>query len=139
MGMTRLDLQSLAEIKFKDAVLLLQHQRYCNAYYLAGYSVELALKACIAKQIRKEEIPDKGLIDKVFTHEYSKLVGLAGLSAELTNNQNLDHEFQAYWGIVAEWSPNYRYAIVEATSAELLLTAIGNPDHGVLQWIKTHW
>ena len=139
MGMTRSDLQRLAEIKFEDAVLLLQHQRYCNAYYLAGYSVELALKACIAKQIRKEEIPDKGLIDKLFTHDYTKLVGLAGLVAELKKAQNFDHRFQAYWGIVAEWSPDHRYAIIDSMSAQLLLDAIGDTDHGVLKWIKTHW
>jgi hypothetical protein len=139
MAMTRVDLQRLAQIKFDDSVLLLANQRYCNAYYLAGYAVEMALKACIARQIRQEEIPDKALIEKVFTHEYSKLVGLSGLSAELKNAQDSDHQFQAYWGITAEWKPNDRYAIIDPTSAELLLTAIGDPEHGVLRWIKMHW
>lgn len=137
--MTRIDLQKLAQVKFDDAVLLCDHGRFGNSFYLAGYSVELGLKACVAKQIREHQIPDKALINGVYTHDFAKLVGFAGLSAILKQQQDDDQLFQSYWGITAEWQPDARYAMNDSMSAELLLTAIGDPEHGVLQWIKAHW
>jgi HEPN domain-containing protein len=47
--MTRKDLQKLAAIRLKEAKLLLAANAPDGAYYLAGYAVECALKACIAK------------------------------------------------------------------------------------------
>lgn len=139
MATSRTNLQKLAQLKYDDSCLLLENERYCNSYYLAGYAVELALKACVAKQIRAEEIPDKATINGVYTHNFDHLVGLAGLRAEMKTAQDSDSSFHAFWGITGEWSPNSRYDIVDSTSAQLLLTAIGDADHGVLRWIKIHW
>lgn len=139
MGLRRDDLQSLAQIRLEDAKLLLEQGRVCSAYYLAGYAVELGLKACVSRQIRQDEIPDKELINKVLTHELPRLVRLAGLSGELTDAQDADHQFQANWAVVCEWSPDSRYDIIEMMSAQLLLQAIDDPDHGVLRWIRQHW
>lgn len=41
------DLEKLAQIRLEDSLFLLQAGRASSAYYLAGYAVELALKACI--------------------------------------------------------------------------------------------
>jgi HEPN domain-containing protein len=139
MALSRTDLQSLAELKLRDAKLLLDNSSYSNAYYLAGYAVELGLKACVARQIRQEEIPDRELVNRVYTHNFESLAGLAGLKADLKKQQDADHMFQAYWGIAAEWSPETRYATQDAMSAQLLWQAIDDPDHGVLKWINTHW
>lgn len=139
MALTRSDLQRLADVKFDDALFLFENQRYGNACYLAGYSVEMGLKACIARQIRQEEIPDKNFIQSIYTHNPVQLVGLAGLNAELRAAERASTQFQAYWGIVAGWKPEYRYAILTPMEAQWLMTAIGDPEHGVLQWIKTHW
>jgi HEPN domain-containing protein len=139
MALSRTDLQSLAELKLSDSKLLLDNSSYSNAYYLAGYAIELGLKACVARQIRQDEIPDKELITRVYTHNFENLAGLAGLKADLKVRQDDDHKFQAYWGIVAEWSPDARYAIQDSLSAQLLWQAISDPDHGVLKWIKIHW
>jgi hypothetical protein len=137
--MTRLELQRLSQAKVDDAQLLCTNGRYGNAYYLAGYAVELGLKACVAKQIREHQIPDKALINGIYTHEAPKLIGLAGLSGALKEQQDRDGLFQSYWAICAEWKPDARYVMNDAMSAELLLTAVGDPEHGVLQWIKAHW
>lgn len=56
--MKRTDLQALAQAKIDDAAVLLQYGRSGNAYYLAGFSIELGLKACIAAQISADTIPD---------------------------------------------------------------------------------
>lgn len=34
------DLQALAEMRLQDAIILLEHERWSAAYYLAGYAVE---------------------------------------------------------------------------------------------------
>lgn len=47
--MNRSDFQDLAQIRLAEAAALLQAERFDGAYYLAGYAVECALKACIAK------------------------------------------------------------------------------------------
>ena len=53
--MNRADLQKLAEERLADAELLLANGRFGGAYYLSGYVVECALKACIA-QLTKLEV-----------------------------------------------------------------------------------
>jgi hypothetical protein len=50
--MNRRDLQTLADLRVTDGEKLVDAGRFSAAYYLLGYAVECALKACIAKQIR---------------------------------------------------------------------------------------
>lgn len=139
MTMSRSDLQKLSQSKFDDALFLCRQKRFSSAYYLAGYSIEMGLKACAAKQVHQHQIPDRTFVNGIFTHDLAKLVGLAGLTSELKANQDFDHVFQANWAITAEWSPDSRYAINDSMSAEWLLTAIGDDNHGVFKWIKVHW
>ncbi|HTW35468.1 MAG TPA: hypothetical protein VMD53_12695 [Rhizomicrobium sp.] len=139
IGHKRSDLRSHAQAKLDDAVLLLQHSRFSNAYYLAGYAVELGLKACIAAQISAETIPDKAFIKGILNHEFPRLVGLAGLAGALKEQQDKDPAFAASWALVSEWEPDSRYEASDAMSAQLLVQAIADPKSGVLQWIKTHW
>lgn len=137
--MRRIDLQAYAETKLQDARLLANHERASNAYYLAGYSVELALKACIAKQISANTIPDKDLIRNVYSHEFSKLIGLAGLSGELKRELARDQVFAVNWAIASEWVPDARYRPYTMFEAQALLDAIEDSEHGVIQWIRRFW
>ncbi|WP_373489529.1 hypothetical protein [Blastomonas sp.] len=139
MALRRDQLQKLAEAKLIDGQILLDARRFSSAYYLGGYAIELGLKACAAKQVLAETIPDKAFGDKIYTHDFLTLVRLAGLARELRAAQDADRRFQANWGIVAEWSPNVRYEVVEAMSAQLLIQAVVEMNHGVMQWIKMHW
>ena len=137
--MRRTDLQALAQAKLDDAVLLLDHRRWSNAYYLAGYGVELGLKACIARQISSDTIPDRSIIKGIYSHVFRDLVGIAGLKAELEDRQKLSADFGSNWAIAAEWSPDDRYRAIQAMEAQYLISAVGDPDNGVLQWIKIYW
>ena len=139
LGHNRTDLRANAQAKLDDAIMLVQNQRYSNAYYLAGYAVEIGLKACIAAQVAAETIPDKQFIEKVFRHDFKLLIGLAGLSAQLKEQQDRDPAFASNWAIAAEWTPDARYEAIDPTSAEVLISAIADPGSGVLQWIKIHW
>ena len=139
LAISRSELQAAAQAKLDDALLLLKSGRFSNAYYLAGYAVELGLKACIARQIAGETIPDSSLLKGVLSHEFDKLVGLAGLKSELQTAQDKDSKFATFWGLVSEWTPDSRYEATEVTSSQLMIAAVGNPASGVLQWIKNFW
>ncbi|MDR7156517.1 HEPN domain-containing protein [Sphingobium xenophagum] len=133
------DLKALSAAKLADAQLLFRHDRWSNAYYLAGYAVELAIKACLAGQFYADAIPDKKLVLDLHTHDLPKLVSLAGLQTELKNRQDQDNEFAQNWGLTAEWKPDSRYETNDKSSADYLIQAVGNDAHGVLPWIQIFW
>jgi HEPN domain-containing protein len=139
LALKRIDLQHLAEAKLSDAELLFENGRYSNAYYLAGYAIEIGLKACISRRILGDTLPDKNFVTKIHQHNLKELVGLAGLQGELRNQENLDQAFAANWGIVAEWTPECRYETIDKFSAQLLLQAVNHDVSGVLPWIKLRW
>ena len=137
--MRRVDLQKLSQNKLVSAQILAASKHYSNAYYLAGYSLELALKACVARMISVDTIPDKNLINRVYTHDIGQLVGLAGLKTEFDDRAKSDNIFAANWAICSEWSPDHRYRVVSAAETTFLLVAIADEEHGVLPWIKNYW
>ena len=137
--MKKSEFEALAQAKIDDAVLLLQSGRPSNAYYLAGYSIEFAIKACIASQFRAEDIPDVKLVRDVYTHNLVTLIGLAGLKQLLERQIAANTGFAANWGIVKDWSEGSRYESWTIGDAQYLISAIIHPTDGVLPWIKNHW
>jgi hypothetical protein len=139
LDMKKADLQALAQVKIDDAVTLLMSGRFSNAFYLAGYSLQLALKACIARQFSSDDIPDPKFVREIYTHDLALLVKLAGLKPVLDHEIKSNADFGANWGIVAEWSEASRYESKTAGDAQFLITAITDSQNGVLPWIKKHW
>ena len=139
IGMKRTVLQAIAQAKLDDALLLLGHGRFSNAYYLAGFAVEIGLKACIAKQIAADTIPDKSFVNAIFQQSLKALVGVAGLSAALKEKETADPAFGGNWGVVAAWNPEVRYDTVDNYTAQLLIQAITDGKSGVFPWIKANW
>ncbi|MGP8244963.1 MAG: hypothetical protein ACLQVN_10650 [Bryobacteraceae bacterium] len=70
----RKDLQLLARTRLAEAKALSGTGFPDGAYYLAGYAVECALKACIARGTRRHDFPDKGSVDASYTHKLKDLV-----------------------------------------------------------------
>src|SRR5262249_10273775 len=56
--MTRADLQQLSRLRRREARVLLDAGHSAGAYYLVGYAVECALKACIARSTRRYDFPE---------------------------------------------------------------------------------
>ena len=137
--LTRSDLQRLAQIRLDDAILLLKADRSSSAYYLAGYSVELALKACIAKLVQPDTIPEKAFVNAIYTHKLDSLLATAGLRPQFDVDTKADPQFAAYWIITNNWSEDSRYEFWDPISAATLLQAIADPSHGVFQWVKRYW
>jgi hypothetical protein len=139
LGMKRTVLQAVAQAKLDDARLLLQNGRFSNAYYLAGYAIEIGLKACIAKQISADTIPDKNFVNAIFQHGLKGLVSVAGLSTALKEKETNDPIFATNWGLVAGWTPEVRYDTVDNYTAQLMLQAVADDQSGVFAWIKANW
>ena len=137
--MNRADLKQLARERLRDAKALFAAKQWSGAYYLAGYAVECALKACIAKLTKPEEFPDKALADKCWTHDFEKLLLTAGLRTDRDKDVNADAELEKNWETIKDWNESSRYARKTKAEARALLAAITDPNHGVLQWVKKRW
>jgi HEPN domain-containing protein len=95
----RLDFQKLAEIRIKEAKVLLDNKCFEGAYYLAGYVVECALKACIAKKTKLHDFPPpKKVVEDIYTHSIMKLLVRAELGLELKNQEAAVIPIQAELG-----------------------------------------
>ena len=134
--MDRKDLRQLSKLRLKEAKALLDLRLYDGAYYLAGYAVECALKACIAKTTRRFEFPELEKVKRSYTHNLRRLVQVAGIEDDRAARAKVDPEFEMSWDKVAAWSEHDRYRRYPAESARELLNAISHPQHGVIQWIK---
>ncbi|MFG0283691.1 MAG: HEPN domain-containing protein [Phycisphaerales bacterium JB039] len=137
--MQQADLKKLAELRLKEARALFRQRLYAGAYYLAGYAIECALKACVAKQTRRYEFPDKQRAHDVFTHDLARLVKAAGLAQALAAQSRQDTVFEVNWNLVKDWQAESRYSFRKRAEAQDLLDAIDDPTRGVLQWVKRHW
>lgn len=138
--MNRGDFQKLAKMKLEDAQAMLEKQRYSGAYYLCGYVIECALKACITKQTREYDFPpDPTAIRQIYVHDLVRLVKAAGLEVTLGRALKKDKRFEVNWGLVKEWNEITRYEEHSETKARSLYDAIVHKKDGVLQWIKQYW
>jgi hypothetical protein len=82
----RRDLQGLTRVRLAEARALLDAGLYDGAYYLAGYAVECALKACIARRTRIHDFPLKPSdVRGMYTHDSVGLVRAADLRDSLAD------------------------------------------------------
>ena len=137
--MNRNDLKVIVEIGLKESKALLDQKHYDGAYYLAGYAVECALKACIAKQTKRYDFPNKTIVRDSYTHDLKQLIRVAELQGILEVEMVRDADFAVNWAIVKDWSSASRYELHEATLAKSLYDAVTNKKHGVFRWLKRHW
>jgi len=134
-SVTKSDFQHLAESRLREAKLLLDRHEYDGAYYLAGYVVEFALKACILKRLADFWPDDKKFIEKCYTHVLTDLLHLANLQTEIFAGP-----VGAKWLLVKDWSEQRRFkrGTSEADATDFF-NAINHPTEGVFQWLKARW
>jgi HEPN domain-containing protein len=133
--------RQLAEFRLSEAALLNKQGQPSGAYYLAGYAIECALKAIIAAKFRENEIPDKALVNDVYTHDLAKLVRLAGLESELNDARRVGADLDRQWSIVKNWNEQARYSVWTAEQAAAIIEAIDGDGHteGVFKWLTVRW
>ena len=137
---SKADFQSLAEQRLIETKALLDLELWDGAYYLAGYAVELALKACIIKMMMETDaFPDKRFSENCYTHDVRKLIVVAKLES-LWDAARADNPILAEnWLLAVNWSEQKRYHRISRIEAEELYAAIVDDEHGVFPWFKTHW
>lgn len=135
MGLKERDLSEIAQARFDDAETLLSGDRFDGAVYLAGYVIELALKAKIVA-VHNFDFPESDSEKKqtfqfngkrierreLWSHDLSKLAKYAGFNTNVPN-------VRAIWSLVKQWHPTecrYKIGIYSETDARQLLTHIEN-------------
>lgn len=142
--MNRTHLQNLAKTRLADARALLGRKRWSGAYYLTGYIVECALKACILKHVGNSGVifSDPAYLKRLgdcWTHDLVKLVGLAGLDADFGAARAGDQSLEVFWGVTKDWKETSRYEERTQAEAQALFEAVSHNPHGVFRWIQSRW
>lgn len=138
--MNRSDLQKISRLRLKEAAVLLKAGHYPGAYYLAGYSVECALKACIAKRTKRHDFPDKKLVNDAWVHNLEQLIRHAELWKDLEKDRETNKTLGVNWAVVRDWNVAARYhAHISHVQARDFYSACTARKNGILSWIKKRW
>ena len=101
------DLRTIARARLRDAKVLLLAKRFDGAFYLCGYSVELALKARICHTLKWSGFPETANefkdLQSLKTHDLEVLLRLSGVEARVKAKH------LAQWSGVLDWNPQKRY------------------------------
>ena len=137
--MDRKELQDLSKIRLKEATALFELGLADGAFYLAGYAVECGIKACIAKETRRGEFPDRKRVESSHSHNLGQLMRVAGLDVAFSIQAKMDPALGSNWDLLQSWSEQSRYQRHRLESAKALLEGVSNRQHGVISWIKQQW
>jgi HEPN domain-containing protein len=141
MASERTLLRQLAKLRLDEAKLLAREKLFSGAYYIAGYAIECALKARIAALFRENEIPDRNLVNKVYTHDLAALLSLAELEKPLEMERQTDPELNRRWSIIKNWTEQARYALWTEEQATAIIDAVNGDGRtgGLFQWLSARW
>ena len=138
--MNRADFKQLAQCRLEEAEILLKNRKFSGAYYLAGYSIECALKARVAKQTKQYHFPPEwNVVRDMYTHNLAQLLDKANLLEVFKREKVRDPQFGVNWNIIKDWTATSRYEVQSQRMARAIVKAISDPHHGVLRCIKRFW
>jgi hypothetical protein len=140
---TRMELKELAKTRLQEAKLLYNRGLYDGSCYLAGYVLEMALKARICKVLDVADYPDTGEISRSFkTHNLIVLLRLAGLQRRLDTAIATNPNLLQSGSLIVEWTEEFRYSPIGSSSqvrARAILSAVDDKKDGIFTWLKKHW
>jgi len=138
--MNRADFKQLAQCRLEEAEVLLRNRKFSGAYYLAGYSIECALKARVAKQTKNHDFPpEPNYIREIYSHDLEHLLKKANLQKVFAGEEARDPQFGVNWNIIKDWTVKSRYELQSQKMARAILKAVSDPRHGVLRCIRRLW
>ena len=136
MPTSKAEFEYLTDRRIEEAKQLLAAGSWDGAYYLAGYTVEFAIKAILCKRFLAEVMPDKGFFESVHKHDLKGLLTTCALGADLKAQTVVR---QKYWLTVVEWSEQSRYARKTQADAQSLIDVINDANDGILTWLRSKW
>lgn len=137
------EIKELAELRIKEAELLFENGFYDGSIYLAGYSVELLLKAKICELLDVPDLFGGGATPEVLksfkTHKLENLLTLSGRVRKLQNDKKDNVQLFNNWSLVCEWSEQKRYCscgTCTKINAEKFLNAVTDKQNGIKSWLE---
>ena len=127
---------AIANIEAAKALLATGHWQ--QAFQLAGFAVECALKCRIMRREGLNRWPERSERREVYSHDLTALAKLAGLEAFLLQEVYNDLTVLGLsWMVVKDWSNEIRYApgAFPRARAQQMVEAV--EDGGLLQWLLT--
>lgn len=134
-------IEKLARQKLAAAKCLLENEHYDDAYYLAGYSIELYLKAMICKTLRVddfylfEKVERKEIGRAYKSHNYNDLFILSGIQCKFDTARIEEDGFEDNWEIVSVWNEGTRY---ECDKDPDTVKKFVNASEIICSWIQKH-
>ncbi len=146
-----LEIEKLALERLSEAEILFDNGKFDGAFYLAGYSVELMLKAKICGNFGVPNLFDEqatavntikgiGEVRKaVKTHNLYVLLILSGLRVKFDNDKSENkHLIKANSLMFGNWDENSRYkpcGFAKPNDVHDLILLLKD-ENGLLQWIR---
>ncbi len=112
-------------MRLEDARILLENNRHHGALYLAGYSVECALKWAITCRMNVIYLPANLEI-----HDLSRLIKESGLVPHMRNDAAIAPLFSA---LMDDWGPHGRYEAPKLDGREA--KRLYNQSKQVYEWL----
>lgn len=147
------EIRKLAKQRLEEAEILFKAGKCDGAFYLAGYSVELMLKAKICERLGIPNLFDEtnqasnsihgiGEIRKALkTHNLFILLIFSGLKVRFDEDKATNrHLTKASTVLFNSWNENARYkpcGHMTDRDVEKLITLLSG-DNGILSWIETN-
>lgn len=136
------DIQNLADLRINEASKLQESSFPDGAFYLAGYAVELYLKAKICETIDipnfyDQHVPKSDLSKTFLIHNLDRLVLLSGLYTKFEAEKQMYPDLAKHWADVSAWSEKSRYNAPNTKSDKEALEFIESSKI-IIEWIKTH-
>lgn len=144
-------IRAIATLRLAEARTLANNGQPEGAFYLAGYAVELALKARITERLEMPWLFDEsstasadqftglGELRKLLkSHNILLLLAVAGLKPAYDRRKTQDKSFVKYKSLLEGWNEGIRYQLPGTKSvgdAQSFLTFLTGPN-GFLQWIE---
>lgn len=139
-GTNRDNLKMVALTRRREAKYLLDNKLYDGAFYLAGYSIECALKACIAKKTERYDFSDLETVRNSWDHNLRNLFKISELWPDFQKAMKKNKALEVNWSTVKDWNVASRYeSSTPRKKAIDMYKACTSRQNGVLSWIKSKW
>ena len=135
-----IDIRSLADSRLDEAELLSKHGFHDCAFYIAGYALELKLKAKICEHFDLPDfytqyVPRTDLSKTFLIHNLERLFLLSGLHAKFMAERIAHTDFDSHWDNVRLWSEKSRYNPI-GTQTLTEITIFFESLKIIIEWIK---
>lgn len=135
-----IDIRSLSDSRLVEAELLSLNGFHDSAFYIAGYALELQLKAKICEHFDlpdfyTEYVPRTDLSKTFLIHNLERLTLLSGLHAKFKAEKIANADFENHWINVKQWSEKSRYNLI-GTQTLTEITNFFESIKIIIEWIK---